>query len=83
MSDYSLVEVTWYDAYSHPNDSWLDREGISETIGDDPYEVRSVGYLIADCKPNYVVLAQTMCDEQVDSVLCIPVGMVQRVRVIS
>lgn len=82
-NEVSLVEVIWHDAYTHPNHSWIDLDEITETIDDDPYVVRSVGFLIAEAKQNYVVLAQSVSDEQADSLLCIPVGMVHSVRVIS
>lgn len=77
-SGETCVLVEWHDA--HASSQWMDRADIDQ----DPFVVRSVGWLIADGKPGHVVIAQSLgSDAQIDGVLCIPVGMVQRTVVLG
>lgn len=58
----------------------MDRADIDQ----DPLVVRSVGWIMPDGKPGHVVLAQSVgSDTQIDGLLCIPVGMVQRTVVLG
>jgi hypothetical protein len=76
---FQRVEVVWHDAFAI-TDTWMDTEDIDDL----PCEVTSIGYLIPDKKPNHVVLAQSHnTHESVDSVLAIPVRMVQNIKVLD
>jgi hypothetical protein len=69
----TFVLVEWHDA--HASSQWMN---VSE-IDKDPYIVQTVGWLLPNAKPDHVVIAQSVsCDEYVDGVLSIPVGMVQK-----
>jgi hypothetical protein len=58
----------------------MDRADIDQ----DAFVVRSVGWLIAGGKPGHVVIAQSLgSDTQIDGVLSIPVGMVQKTIVLG
>ena len=71
--DLSVVLVEWHDA--HAENSWTELREIDQQ----PYLVRTVGFLLADAKPGHVVVAQSIgADDGLDSVLSIPVGMVVR-----
>ena len=73
-----IVRVTWHDAYAE-SASWIDLDQID----DQPCSVVSVGFLLPDAKPNHVCLAQSMnTNEQIDSVLCIPVAMVVKTELL-
>ncbi len=77
MTERSRVLVVWHDAHSHTE--WCD---ITD-IGDEPYVVNTVGWLLPDAKPNHVVVAQSVSDDDsLDSVLSIPVGMVQSLTIL-
>ena len=73
MTDHHLQLVTWRDAHA-VTESWTHIEEL------DKHEcvVVSVGIVLHDVKPGYLVLAQSMIDGEhtVDHVLAIPVGMV-------
>lgn len=73
------VLVVWHDAHSNVT-GW---EEIDE-IDDEPCIVHTVGWLIPDVKQGHVVVAQSWIadSETIDSVLSIPVGMVQSVQVL-
>jgi hypothetical protein len=78
MNEKMRVEVIWHDAHTVAS-TWIE----FSDIGEDPCEVTTLGWLLADAKPDHVVVAQSMTDDDsLDSVLCIPVGMVKKVRII-
>ena len=63
--------VTWHDA--HAEQEWMTVDDIDQ----EPYVVRTAGWLLPDTKPDHVVIAQSVAlDGSIDSVLSIPVGMV-------
>ncbi len=73
----TVVCVTWHDAHTD-TETWTP---ISD-IGNDPCVVQTVGYLLPNAKADHVVIAQSFIDHEdqerdVDSVMCIPVGMVK------
>lgn len=73
-----MVRVTWLDAFAQ-TDSWIE---IDE-IDDEPCEVVSVGFLLADAKKDHVVIAQSInANDAIDSVLCIPVAMVAKTELL-
>jgi hypothetical protein len=79
MVTYDLVLVVWHDAFSM-NDGWM----TVEQIDDEPCVVHTVGYLIPDSKKNHVVLAQSVnTNDGIDSVMAIPVAMVQRLTMLK
>lgn len=70
--DASLVLVIWHDA--HSEHSWTSVEELDA----EPFVVETVGWMIPNAKPGHVVIAQSIGeDDALDSVLQIPVGMVQ------
>jgi len=72
------VLVVWNDA--HAEHTWTSLEELSS----EPYVVETVGWLIPDAKPDHVVIAQSIgCDDGMDSVLSIPVGMVRRTVILG
>ena len=73
------VLVVWHDAHSNVT-GW---EEIDE-IDNEPCEVQTVGWLIPDAKRGHVVIAQSWITDSdtIDSVLSIPVGMVQQVQIL-
>jgi hypothetical protein len=74
----TFVLVEWHDA--HASSQWMD---VSE-LDKDPYVVRTVGWLLPDAKPGHVVIAQSVgCDDYIDGVLSIPVGMVHKTVVLG
>lgn len=77
--DRRPVLVVWHDAHAG-TDTWIDLNTSTDT---GPYVVRSVGWLMReDCggKPGHISLAQSWSDEDaIDSVLHIPVAMVQQI----
>lgn len=73
--DRTKVVVVWHDAHS-VGDGWCE---LSD-IGDEPCVVETVGWLLAERKEGHIVVAQSITsDDGLDSVLCIPVGMVKSV----
>ena len=77
LRDAKIVVLTWLDA--HAENAWMD---ISE-LDQEPYIVRTIGWLMADAKPDHVVVAQSIgVDHSVDGVLCVPVGMVVKIRIV-
>lgn len=79
MVKLSKVLVVWHDAHS----STAGWEELSE-IDDEPCVVETVGWLLPDRKQGHVVIAQSIIvgDDTIDSVLSIPVGMVQSLTVL-
>ena len=72
------VLVIWHDAHSIA-DGWCEVADID----DEPCVVETLGWLLSDKKSGHVVVAQSITsDDGLDSVLCIPVGMVQSVQVL-
>lgn len=72
------VLVVWHDAHTVA-DGWCELSDID----DEPLVVETIGWLLPDAKAGHVVVAQSVTsDDGLDSVLCIPVGMVQSVSVI-
>lgn len=73
-----MVRVTWFDAFAETS-SWIEIDDID----DEPCEVMSVGFLLADAKKDHVVIAQSINDnDSIDSVLCIPVAMVAKTELL-
>lgn len=80
MNEKTKVLVVWHDAHSETEGSWCDESDIS----DDPCIVESIGFLLPEKKRGHVVLAQSVTDsDTLDGVLCIPVGMVQKMVVLG
>ena len=76
----SVVLVTWHDAHSGA-ESWIN---IKE-LDSDPAVVESVGFLLNEDnggKPHHLTLFQSWMEDSVDHVLHIPVGMVQKIKVL-
>lgn len=80
-----MVSVTWIDAYSE-TESWISRDDITDT----PARTITVGFLITNAKKDHVVVAQSSnffdtdeAETNFDSVMCIPVGMVERIQVLG
>lgn len=79
MTERTKVLVVWHDAHAE-TDTWCDESDITN----DPCEVESVGFLLPDKKRGHVVLVQSVTDsDDLDGVLCIPVGMVQKMVVLG
>ena len=73
------VIVTWLDAHADRSGGWC----LPTDLDDQPYQVRSIGYLIEPPpKADHVSLAQSVGDDgALDHVLHIPKGMVQATTV--
>jgi hypothetical protein len=72
------VLVVWHDAHSLSND-WCELSDIDN----EPCVVETIGWLLSNTKSDHVVVAQSITgDDSLDSILCIPVGMVQSVQVL-
>lgn len=79
MKRAPVVVVAWDDAHAEGNGSWTDLSSID----DQPYRVVSIGWLLEDAKPGHVTLAQSLgCDDSIDSVIHIPVGMIVSQRTV-
>jgi hypothetical protein len=85
VSGLQIVIVEWDDAHSDPG-SWITHREIEQ----DSCRVRTVGLLISSAKPDHVVVAQSVhslgeddSEPHYDSMICIPVGMVRSMRVVS
>jgi hypothetical protein len=85
VSGLQVVIVEWDDAHSDSG-TWIPMEEIEE----EPCRVSTVGILITSAKPDHVVVAQSVhslgqddYEPQFDAILCIPVGMVRSMRVVS
>jgi|DEB0MinimDraft_6_1074348.scaffolds.fasta_scaffold183821_2 hypothetical protein len=77
MNDLRMVAITWADAHGDCAE-WTD---LTEVEDDGDYLVRSVGILLVGAKRGHLSIAQSITpDEDVDSVLHIPKGMVRRVE---
>ena len=77
LSDFKMVELTWLDA--HAENAWMDVKDLDQ----EPYQVKSIGWLMTDAKPDHVVLAQSIgTDQAIDGVLCVPVGMGVNIKIV-
>jgi hypothetical protein len=76
----SVVLVTWHDAHSGA-ESWINIKDLDT----EPAVVQSVGFLLTEAeggKPHHITLFQSRMEDSVDHVLHIPVGMVQKIKVL-
>jgi len=76
----SVVLVTWHDAHSGA-ESWINIKDLDS----EPAVVESVGFLLNEDnggKPHHLTLFQSRMEDSVDHVLHIPVGMVQKIKVL-
>lgn len=72
------VLVVWHDAHT-VSSGWCELSDVD----DEPCKVETLGWLLPNQKAGHVVVVQSITDDDgLDSVLCIPVGMVQSVSVI-
>jgi hypothetical protein len=85
VSDLQAVIVEWDDTHSDSG-TWISPDEIEQ----EPCRVVSIGILLPSAKPDHVVVAQSVhslgsddYEPQYDSILCIPVGMVRGMRVVS
>lgn len=80
VRDQRMLRVWWHDAHA-ATEGWTPPDAIDR----EPYIVMSVGFLLSDCKPGHVVLAQSMITDHgdVDHVLAIPVAMVARIETLN
>lgn len=73
------IVVIWHDAHAG-SDTWVHLDNYKD---DEPYVVNSIGWLIDEAdggKPGHITIAQSWShDDAVDSILHIPVAMVQQV----
>jgi len=71
MMTNKMVLIVWKDA--HAGESW----GHIDNIDNEPYLVRSVGWLIDKAKRGHVTIAQSLGDGgHIDHILYIPKGMI-------
>lgn len=76
-NDLRLVALTWADAHADCTE-WTHLDEIED---DGEFLVRSVGFLLVGAKRGYVSIAQSIDpNENVDSVLHVPKGMVRRLE---
>ncbi len=69
--------VTWHDAHSDRCAGWVQAGDIDQ----DPWPVRSIGWLIEPSKAGHVSIARSHTEgDDLDHVLHIPSGMVQTVE---
>jgi hypothetical protein len=77
-----LVYIVWHDAHSN-TETWT---ALSD-LDDEPCVVHTVGFLLAAQKTDHIVVAQSYYNDdsgrEVDAVLCIPVGMVKAMVVLT
>jgi hypothetical protein len=79
MSEHAIVSVVWLDAHA-ASDGWFDIDDLDV----EPCSVTTIGWLIADAKPDHVTVAQSLADDgELYAVFCIPIGMVKQVVVLS
>jgi hypothetical protein len=70
--------VTWHDA--HADSHWQELTDID----DEPYAVQTCGWLLPGAKKDHVVIAQSIsCDDSIDGLLYIPVGMVVGMKLLG
>ena len=75
---HPIVEIIWHDAHSI-GDTWMPLP-----VDTDPCIVCSIGWLLPDAKPDYVVIAQSFTNEEMnDHVLAIPVGMIKETKLLT
>lgn len=76
-NDVRFVAITWADAHADCAE-WT---GLTDMEDDGDFLVRSVGILLVGAKRGHISIAQSITpDEDVDSVLHIPKGMVRRLE---
>lgn len=77
LEDGEMLRVLWRDAHA-VTDTWT----APEEIDSEPCMVWSVGFVLPDCKPGHLVLAQSVIADHgnVDHVLAIPVAMVAKME---
>lgn len=77
---FRLVLVEWHDAHGG-TETWTHLDDLKQDR--DPYVVYSAGFLLeegSDGKPGHVSITQSWSfDDSLDSVLHVPIAMVQRV----
>lgn len=79
MSEHAIISVVWLDAHA-ASEGWFDIADLDV----EPCSVVTVGWLIADAKPDHVTVAQSLADDgECYGLFCIPIGMVQKVVVLS
>lgn len=79
MKRAPIVIVAWDDAHAEGNGSWT----TISSIDDKPYRVVSIGWLLEDAKPDHVTLVQSLgCDDSIDAVIHIPLGMIVSQRTV-
>jgi hypothetical protein len=73
------ILIIWHDAHAG-TDTWVNLDNYKDP---DPYVVNSIGWLLDENlggKPNHITIAQSWSDDDaVDSILHIPIAMVQQV----
>ncbi|ANH49330.1 hypothetical protein uvFWCGRAMDCOMC429_07 [Freshwater phage uvFW-CGR-AMD-COM-C429] len=84
VEPWTLLEVTWRDAYDAEN-GWT----AVSTYKPEDQIARTVGYIWKDCQEHYITLCGTMFDselpkvETVGNVTHIPIAMIQSVRILK
>lgn len=77
-TQHTIVVVDWRDAYSF--DDWC----AADQMDNEPVVCCSVGFLLSNHREGYVVIAQSDDGQgEMAAYLFIPVGMVERLRVVS
>lgn len=75
-----FIEAVWHDAHSEgvSGGTWFE----STQITNEPYVVRTVGMMVDNAKEGHISLAQSISitDGLMDSVIHIPIGMIQSLR---
>lgn len=84
LEPWSLVEITWRDAYDASN-GWTE----TETYKPEDQIAITVGYVWAGCQKNYITLCGTFFLQElpkvhtVGNVTHIPIAMIQSIKVIN
>jgi hypothetical protein len=77
----TIVLLVWNDAHAGDNETWTPIEDIEDG---GYYVVQSVGWLVPDAKAGHVTIAQSLTpDDQIDHLLHVPSGMVNRMTVLN
>jgi hypothetical protein len=71
------IIVVWLDAHADRAGGWVQPADIDVL----PYTVITVGWLLNECKPDHISLAQSIGDDgALDHIIHIPAGMVIETR---
>jgi len=75
-----IVYIRWKDVETHGDAGWQDPTRLEEFALSPPVVFHTVGFLVYDARPDYVVVAESLGEDDCSAMTKIPCGIIEEIK---